>query len=167
MLETKLFEIRDDATFIPAIATRLSRDRKSDPESHWLIGAAGYGNPGCVFLAALAKGPAAYDPYAWLDRSNSNDTMHFAHLYIQEHWDELPDGAVVDARVQKGEATEHCESDRKHWYTPFENAFEMVDQSQKCPACGRTKPNPDCLYCCTGNGTPLGIFNDRKGTSNG
>lgn len=115
-LEVKLIELRDSATFIPAIAIRVWRDRLEDPPPHWLIGAAGYASldsvcPPCVLLTALTGGrKAEYDPYAWGGR-----TYPVAHLHIQDHWDDIPDGGIVDVRVILGETTEMPESERKFY----------------------------------------------------
>lgn len=35
------------------------------------------------------------------------------HNYILDHWDEIKSGQVVDARVARGERTEHCESESR------------------------------------------------------
>lgn len=104
-MEVKLIELRDSATFIPAIAIRLWRgrfeERLNDPESHWLIGAAGYGSP-CVLFGRLNGGEFTYDIF---DRSGSR-TWFNAHRWVEDHWDEIPDGGIVDVRVILGETDE-------------------------------------------------------------
>lgn len=119
-LEVKLIELRDKGTFIPLLCVRLWRERAGDPraiglcsppESHWLIGAAGYGPEPLVMITHLNGGhKAEYDPYAWGGR-----TYPVAHLYIQDHWDNIPDGGIVDVRVILGETTEMPESERKFY----------------------------------------------------
>jgi hypothetical protein len=115
-LQVKLIELRDIATCIPVLAVRLWRDREADPESHWLLARAGYGSlesvsPPCVLLTDLQGGrKAEYDPYAWGGR-----TFPVAHDYIQDNWDLIPDGGIVDVRVILGEETELPKSDRGDW----------------------------------------------------
>lgn len=104
-MEVKLFEIRDNATFIPAIGIAME---SGDDAEHWLLRRAGYGQGRLILFARLdGGGKAEYDAFAWPNR-----TMHGAHRYIEEHWDELKSGQVVDARVGLGEATEHAKSER-------------------------------------------------------
>jgi len=98
-MKTKLFEIRDRATFIPAIAVKIGgyQPENTEPE-RYLARRAGYGEP-CVLLTFLiGSRKAEYDPYAWGDR-----TMKVAHHYIEEHFDELESGAVIDVEWCLGE----------------------------------------------------------------
>lgn len=91
-MQTKLFEIRDSATLIPAVGILLSR--RDGP----LVQRAGYGDEPCVLLTYLIGGRnAECDPYAWIGR-----TMPVAHRYISEHWQELESGAVVDVEFILG-----------------------------------------------------------------
>lgn len=94
-MEIKLFEIRDRGTCIPAMAVQVSRD--DGP----ILRRAGYGSP-LVLLTMLAKPETQWDPWAW----SSQRTMGTAHRYIQEHWDELISGQVIDVRVLLGETLE-------------------------------------------------------------
>jgi hypothetical protein len=91
---SKLIEIRDRATFIPALAVKFEAER--------LAWRAGFG-PGCtaVLLVYLAERRAEHDPYAWGDR-----TLRTAHLYIEEHFDQLRDAEVVDVEYILGETAE-------------------------------------------------------------
>lgn len=87
----KLIEIRDRATFIPAMAIQVSGD------DGYLMRRAGFESP-MIYLVALATERACYDPYNW-----GNRTMANAHNYIVEHWEELLDGDVVDVEFILGE----------------------------------------------------------------
>jgi hypothetical protein len=89
----KLLEIRDRATFIPAMAIRVSG------ADGYLMRRAGFKSP-MVYLVALATERCCYDPYNW-----GNRTMKGAHLFIAEHFDELKDGDVVDVEFILGEST--------------------------------------------------------------
>lgn len=107
MLEQKLFEIRDEGTFIPALATAVSRDKDKDPHSHWLLGRAGYGKKRAVILTKLCGSETASDPYDW----TNTRTMRFAHDYILTHWDELNSGDVIDVMYIMGIHDEPIESE--------------------------------------------------------
>ena len=100
----KLFEIRDRATFIPAMAIQVS---KADG---WLMWRAGFGEHPCVYLIMLATQKAAYDPYDW-----GNRTMCAAHNYIVEHFDELKTDDVIDVEFILGEKPTKKISERGGW----------------------------------------------------
>src|ERR1043166_523083 len=104
MLRTKLLEIRDRNTMIPALAVEmiepqgeccLQSDAAGRDARLWLLAArCGYrqdkDHP-TILLTYLDGGrPACADPYDWGDR-----TMKTAHVWITEHWHELKDGDVV------------------------------------------------------------------------
>ncbi len=93
MLETKLFEVRDKNTFIPVVAIFWSRsEQELNNEESYLLGRAGYGKfNDCILLTYLSSGAANYDPYQW-----GNRTMQTAHSYIEDNWEELQSGEVVD-----------------------------------------------------------------------
>lgn len=88
---TKLFEIRDRSTAIPAMAIQVSGD------DGYLMRHAGFCRP-MVFLVHLTNEQCHYDPYEW-----NNRTMHHAHLHIAEHFGTLTDGQVVDIEYILGE----------------------------------------------------------------
>ena len=96
MIETKLFEIRDKGTFIPACAVLC--ESQSDEEAY-LLRRAGYGaGTNLVLLTRLDGGKSSYDPYDWGGR-----TWPVAHQYIAQHWFDLKSGDVVDVEVALGE----------------------------------------------------------------
>lgn len=97
-MQTKLFEIRDTGTFIPAIATRING------AEHYLLRHAGYGSGerDYILLASLNKGLMTYNVYDW---TNSR-TMKVAHQFIIDNWDTLESGAVIDVDFILGE-TDH------------------------------------------------------------
>lgn len=97
----KTVEIRDVATFIPALAIRLvpacERDR-------YLLGRAGYTpdprrQAEYVILTRIAggTGEATSDPYEW-----NSSTMREAHAWLIEHFDEIESGVVVDVEFITG-----------------------------------------------------------------
>ena len=102
-MDTKLFEVRDRATFLPVIATLMVAEPsntamfadtiESRNAEAFLLRRSGYGEDPLVLLTRLEGDgrPANYDPFSWGDR-----TMHVAHLYISANWDRLRSGDVVD-----------------------------------------------------------------------
>lgn len=104
--ETKVFEIRDRETLIVAVAVRVAGDGAT--RAGRLLRRGGYGHP-VILLAKVnggCRGTAHDDPYDWGDR-----TMNAAHCYIEEHWDGIDDGGIVDVRVPLGEADAPCASE--------------------------------------------------------
>lgn len=102
---TKTFEIRDKATFIPVLAIQLiSFENEQD---RYLLSRAGYGRtPGVQFeyvlLAQIAGGGGRIqcDYYDWGGYSR---TYQIAHKYIQENFNELTSGEVIDVEFILGE----------------------------------------------------------------
>lgn len=108
MIEAKTFEIRDKGTFIPAVGVRIDlASVPFDSQDHYLMRRAGYGPEPLVLLTALDGRRSEYDPYNWADR-----TWQTAHLFIQESWEELQSGAVVDVQFILREAKEPKASER-------------------------------------------------------
>jgi hypothetical protein len=96
---TKTLEVRDRHTIIPVVAMSLHPTNEGE---RWLIHKCGFGvNDGSfsVMLGQLMKGGLfTGDASAW-----GNRTMKNAHLYIEEHFDELKDGDVIDVQFILGE----------------------------------------------------------------
>lgn len=106
-METKTIEIRDSATFIPALAVRMGLDNTGD---EYLLGRAGFKGllTEYILLVHLESMRIQYDPFGWGDR-----TMNTAHQYIQAHYDELYPGAVVDVEFILGERSAPKLSERE------------------------------------------------------
>lgn len=112
MIDTKVIEIRDRGTFIPAIAVRVSAGLEPDD---YLLRRAGWGcdgHPGVYLFGLHGEGPARYDPYGWGER-----TMHVSHLYMCKHWDDVASGDVVDVEYILGETAQPKQSEAAA--TPF------------------------------------------------
>lgn len=101
----KLLEVRDKATFLPvfAISTKPSNDGQG-----YLLRRCGFISGDAVILARLnGEQPSSADAYFWGDR-----TMSAAHHYIEQHFDELKDGDVIDVEFIKGETTKPKTSEK-------------------------------------------------------
>lgn len=126
-MEVKLIEIRDYATFIPAIAIALvlgdaNRIVEDSHEMHereaekYLLRRAGYSDIRIVsstdepyiLLTNLNGGTQAhYDEYAWPNR-----TMRVVHHYLIHNWLKVRSGDVVDVEFINGGTTEPKNSER-------------------------------------------------------
>lgn len=118
-MKIKLLEIRDEGTFIPAIAIRLFA--VADSQDEWLLRRAGYAQEQIrtydveeepndqpyVLLAQLHGGKIEYDPYAWTNR-----TMAVVHQCIIDQWSSLQSGDVVDVQYILKEKTSTKPSER-------------------------------------------------------
>lgn len=120
MMETKAFEIRDKGTFIPVITIQL-RDASAffkeerEAREHYLMRRAGFNlteEPFAVLLVRMdADGSArqaSCDPYSWGGR-----TFPVAHKYIEENWNDLKSGDVVDVEFILGESSKPKTSERE------------------------------------------------------
>ena len=103
-MESKLFEIRDSATFIPILAVRLI---PAGHQEQYLLSRAGYGmdpeyQGQYVILCRIVGGQldARGTPDHW---SSSTRTLSTAHHYIINNWEQLASGDVVDVEFIKGE----------------------------------------------------------------
>lgn len=102
-MEIKLLEIRDEGTHIDAISIALDGRSGETMRENYLIRHAGYGEPRCILLSVLNGGRIlTYDANDW-HREGRGRTMYAAHRWIEEHWDEIKSGAVVDVRYILGE----------------------------------------------------------------
>lgn len=95
-MKVKMVEIRDAATRIAAIAIKTQGETLKE---HQLFRMEGFGESS-VLLIRPEQQKMCYDPLLWDNRR----TMTTAHRYIQEHFDELPDAAVVDVEYILGES---------------------------------------------------------------
>ena len=100
----KWLEIRDRGTTIPALGLWISA------ADGWLAERAGYGEVSCLLLINLAKHVCQHDPWNW--DPYQGRTLHIAHVWLQEHWATVQDGAVIDVEYILGETPAPKVSDR-------------------------------------------------------
>ena len=97
-MKTKALEIRDELTFIAALAVDMN---PANDQQHWLLRRCGYpcnGEPNVILTRLDGNGKATNDPYEWGGR-----TYPVAHNFIIENWEQLKDGDVVDVQFILGE----------------------------------------------------------------
>jgi hypothetical protein len=110
-MQTKLLELRDEGTFIPIIATLMARPDNEQEE--YLLRRAGYAigptDHWLVLLDRLDGGASDYRTHS--QHGGGQRTFPTAHLYIQQHWDELTSGQVIDVEYILGESEKPKESE--------------------------------------------------------
>lgn len=102
----KVVEIRDRATLIPALAIKM---RASDAHELFLFMHAGYPicSEPCVLLISIeAPCHSARCSDEWGERSAR--TMTTAHKWIQNHFDEIKSGQVIDVEFILKEKEKPC-----------------------------------------------------------
>lgn len=110
-MEVKLFELRDAGTFIPVIA--IKPDSRSEVE-FWLLERAGYGDTQehqrdyVLFGRLDGTSMLVYDPFEW----GGSRTMHVAHQYAIDRWNDLVSGEVIDVEFILGLKAEPKESEQ-------------------------------------------------------
>ncbi len=99
-MKAKALEIRDEGTFIPALAVNMNPDNDAQ---RYLLRRCGYpctGEPNVLLTRLSADYHATNDPYDW----GGGRTWPNAHLWIIKHWNDLKDGDVVDVSFILGES---------------------------------------------------------------
>ena len=108
-MQVKILEIRDRGTFIPVICVRPMPDNDAQ---RYLLRRDGWScDPADrhVYLIDTHRRRAIYSPYDWPGGAR---TFPVAHKYIEEHWDELADGDVIDVEFIEGETVTKKVSER-------------------------------------------------------
>jgi hypothetical protein len=104
----KAVEIRDRNTFIPAIAIKVVAANEGQ---RYLLRRAGYAlNGETIILVRLTDCGASCDVYEW---PGDTRTMRTAHVWLEAHFDEIEDGAVVCVEHILGERPEPKRSERE------------------------------------------------------
>lgn len=112
-MKVKLFELRDRGTFIPVMAVKLTEENRESVEA-WLLDRAGlnYAASYTILLWNLSENRGAVDPYHW-QGAPSIRTFPVCHEYLEQHFDELESGDVIDIQFIIGETTEKKTTERK------------------------------------------------------
>lgn len=106
-MKYKFIEIRDRMTFIPALAIEMSG--APSVAGDWLMRRSGYraADFTCIVLISLQKMECKNNYYDWGDR-----TMSQAHKWVEENWNGIECGSVVDVEYILGETTHRKVSER-------------------------------------------------------
>jgi hypothetical protein len=102
-MKIKCLEIRDRNTFIPVMAFKPIPDNAAQRYLMRRDGWSCRADEHCVMVINTHKHLAMHDPY---DYGREPRTMPQAHKYIENHWDELADGDVIDVEFILGETSE-------------------------------------------------------------
>lgn len=105
-MKIKMLEIRDSHTFIPVMCIKV--DLSTNEKASYLLNRMGFGGHFIpIILISLAREQAKCDCYSWNDR-----TYKTAHTFIEENWDKLEDGDVIDVEFILGETKKMKKSER-------------------------------------------------------
>jgi hypothetical protein len=104
-MKIKALEIRDRATFVPAVAIKMEAENEGQ---RYLMARCGFRGGDQIVVMKLNDQRGTADPYEWGGR-----TMPTAHRYIGQHWDELEDGSVIDVEFILGETKAPKVSERE------------------------------------------------------
>lgn len=115
MAECKLLEIRDQMTFIPAMAVqiKIEPDNPISSAERYLMRQVGYPaselekQRGFVLLIRLTDKRQEFRPVSW-----GSATMGSAHEHIIQAWNSLESGDVVDVQFLAGEHDSPVKSER-------------------------------------------------------
>ncbi len=100
----KYLEVRDRATCMAVLAIKVDSTQKDEREIIYWSGHGGF-----IMMIDLA-GPKI--ERAWTHWGKNDRTKTQAHKYIEENWDKLKSGDVVDVEFVLGEAKK---PKKPHW----------------------------------------------------
>ncbi len=105
---TKVFEVRDNATNIGVIATKMQPEV---PQEDYQLARNGFPLEGeaLIMVTKMSDCRSNWDAFKWRDGTR---TMFEAQRYIAEHFHELKTGDVIDVRYILGEADAPAPSDK-------------------------------------------------------
>ena len=112
MMETKLFELRDEGTFISALVVRLTGESQRE---NWQLRRGGFSqgqiDEGKDFaMVHLSAGIGGVDPFRM---GGGTRTWPTFYRYIRENWDLHNSGDVIDASFILGETFEVKRSEQE------------------------------------------------------
>ena len=95
-MEIKIFDLRDSGTESGAFAIRLEGDTELERD---VLARRGFGEKQ-ILVGTIGPAPieATYDAHHWRNGEHvrQSETMFRAHKLIEERWDELSSGDLVD-----------------------------------------------------------------------
>lgn len=106
-MDVKFLEIRDRATFISVMAIKTVGEM---PEEQYYLRKAGYGHDSeYIMVIRLEDLTGHYDRFQW---GKGSRTMFEAHAYIQDNFDILQSGDVIDVEYIKNDTQTKKVSER-------------------------------------------------------
>ena len=102
---TKVVEVRDRMTYIPAVATSLKYSYINQAANKILNNSGIWSHNDIVILTHLDRNKSSMDPYEWNDR-----TMKTAHDYIVKNWEFINNSDVIDVEYILGETSDKKEN---------------------------------------------------------
>lgn len=109
-MDTKLIEIRDEGTHIPALAIQLTRD------DGYPAARAGFSKHPHIILVDLNSNRSQDDSNKWPPRDGR--TLRMAHNFLETNWSQVEHNGVLDVRFIMGETTAPAPSDQKEYTRP-------------------------------------------------
>lgn len=106
-MEVKCLEIRDEMTFLPVICVRPA---PVNEEQRYLLRRDGYtgsSDEKCIIMIDAQCRGAAYNPFDWQSATKMN-----AHSFIEQNWETLKDGDVIDVQFILGRSAAKMVSER-------------------------------------------------------
>jgi hypothetical protein len=106
-MEIKTLEVRDRSTFIPVVAVKVVPSNSSEK---YLWNRAGFNmdsGSSIILLGRINDLHLEFYPPVW-----SNRTMSTVHEYLQNSWDGVENGQVLDVEYILGETDKAKESER-------------------------------------------------------
>jgi len=105
MFEVKGIEILDTATCIPVLAMRVNPSTITPREAQ-MFRRGGFGQMPrnadiYTWMMTLSGSLINYDSHNWRNQR----TLGGAHRYIEQHWDELNSGDIIDMEYVLGESS--------------------------------------------------------------
>jgi len=104
---SKLFEIRDKATFIPVLCTKFESFSERD---RFLLGRSGFNTDRLVQSTYMVT-IRLQDMQCEFKWNQFPRTMNIAHEYIKENWHTLCSGEVIDVEFILGETNKPKKSE--------------------------------------------------------
>ena len=109
-MEVKAVEIRDDGTFIPALAIQLGDMNEAE---RYLAGRAGFVGDSCLgwpYVILIPLESLSGTTYSCTRGSRTYDTIH---QFLATHFDEVRSGQVLDVEYILGEVSAPKQSEAK------------------------------------------------------
>lgn len=120
----KMVEIRDRGTLIPAYAIEMI---PRDDKERYLMRHCGYRSVMCPCFLLISIQQPSYSAKCSDEWPDNSRTMRTAHKYIEENFDSIQNGDVIDVEFILGEVDKPCESNQKEIEQELLNALSELE----------------------------------------